>query len=57
MKTEAPSYDRDYEATAPPGRSASRDESRPIAGFTLTLFVVAELLCTGALVASLILWI
>jgi hypothetical protein len=42
MKTEAQSQDRDHEATT--GRSR------------LALFVVVDLLCTGALVASLILW-
>ena len=42
MKTEAHSQDRDNEATT--GR------------FPLALFVVAELLCTGALVASVVLW-
>jgi hypothetical protein len=42
MKTEDQSQDRDREATA--GR------------VPLALFVVAELLCTGALVASVILW-
>jgi hypothetical protein len=43
MKTEAQPQDRDREATT--GR------------FPLVLFVVAELLCTGALVASAILWL
>ena len=43
MNTEAQSQDRDREATT--GR------------FPLALFVVAELLCAGVLVASLILWI
>jgi hypothetical protein len=42
MKTETQSQDRDREATT--GR------------FPLALFVVAELLCTGALIASVILW-
>jgi hypothetical protein len=42
VKTEARSQDRDREATT--GR------------FPLALLVVAELLCTGALVASLLLW-
>ena len=41
MKTEAPSHNRDREATT--------DRSR------LTLFVVAELLCTGALIALVVL--
>ena len=41
MKTEAQSHNRDPELTT--GR------------FRLTLFVVAELLCTGALVAWLVL--
>jgi hypothetical protein len=42
MKTDTQSQDRDREATT--GR------------FPLALFVVAELLCTGVLVASVILW-
>jgi hypothetical protein len=42
MKTEAPSHNRDLEATT--GR------------FRLGLFVVAELLCTGALVALVVLY-
>jgi hypothetical protein len=42
MTTETQSQDRDREATT--GR------------FPLVLFVVVELLCTGALVASVILW-
>jgi hypothetical protein len=42
MKTEAQSRNRDREATT--------------ARFPLALFVVVELLCTGALVASVILW-
>jgi hypothetical protein len=42
MNTETQSQDRDRKATN--GR------------FPLALFVVAELLCTGALVASVILW-
>ena len=42
MSTEAQSQDRDREATT--GR------------FPLAWFVVCELLCTGALVASVILW-
>jgi hypothetical protein len=49
MKSEAPSRDR--EATAPPGGMATGDESQPTGRFTLALFVVAELLCTGALIA------
>lgn len=43
MKPETQSQDRDREATT--GR------------FPLALFVVAELLCTGVLVAAVILWI
>ena len=43
MKTEAQSRNRDREATT--------------ARFRLALFVVAELLCTGVLVVSVILWI
>jgi hypothetical protein len=48
MKTEAQSKDRDREATT--GRFPTTDR------FPLALFVVVELLCTGALVASVILW-
>jgi putative copper export protein len=43
-RTQSQSQDRDREATT--GRFP-----------TLALFVVAELLCTGVLVASVILWI
>jgi hypothetical protein len=42
MKIEAQSQDRNREATT--------------RRFPLALFIVAELLCTGALVASVILW-
>jgi hypothetical protein len=42
VKTEAHSQDQDREATT--GR------------FPLALFVVAELLCSGALIGSVILW-
>ena len=49
MKTDGPS--NDLEATAPPGGRAIRDESQPTGRFTLAVFVVAELLCTGALIA------
>jgi hypothetical protein len=42
VKTEAQSEDRDREATT--GR------------FPLALFVVAEVLCTGALIGSVLLW-
>ena len=42
MEAESKSQDRDREATT--GR------------FPLALFVVAELLCTGVLVASVLLW-
>jgi hypothetical protein len=42
VETEAQSQDRDREATT--------------VRFPLALFVVAELLCTGALIASVILW-
>jgi hypothetical protein len=41
-ETQSQPRDRDREATA--------------GGFPLALFVVVELLCTGALVASVILW-
>ena len=44
MTTETQSQDRDRDREATTGR------------FPLALFVVVELLCTGALVASVILW-
>ncbi len=44
MTTEAQSQDHDRDREATTGR------------FPLALFVVAELLCTGALIGSLILW-
>ena len=47
MQTEAKSQDRDREAT-------SRRFS--IGGFSIGVFVVAELLCTGALIAGLVIW-
>ena len=50
MKTDGPSNDRDRQATAPPGGMA-RDESQPTGRLTFAVFVVAELLCTGALIA------
>lgn len=50
MKTDGPSNDRDREATAAHGGSATGDESQPIGRFPLAVFVVAELLCTGALI-------
>ena len=51
MKTDDPSNDRDREATAPPGGMATRDESQSTGRLNLAVFVVAELLCTGALIA------
>ena len=51
MKTGGPSNDPDRGATAPPGGMATRDESQPPERLTLAVFVVAELLCTGALIA------
>lgn len=45
MKTETHSQPQDRDREATTGR------------FPLALFVVAELLCTGVLVASVILWI
>jgi hypothetical protein len=51
MKTNGPSNDRDRQATAPPGVMAARDESQPTGRLTFAVFVVAELLCTGALIA------
>jgi hypothetical protein len=44
MKTETQSQSQDRDREATTGR------------FPLALFVVVELLCTGALVASVILW-
>jgi hypothetical protein len=46
METEAQSQDRDRD----------RDREETTRRFPLALFVVAELLCTGALVASLLIW-
>jgi hypothetical protein len=37
-------------------QSQGRDREATTGRFPLALFVVAELLCTGALVASVILW-
>jgi hypothetical protein len=44
--------------TEPQSQSQSKDRDREAmtGRFPLALFVVAELLCTGALVASVILW-
>ena len=55
MKTDGPTNDRDREATCPPGGMATRDESQPTGRLTFAVFVVAELLCTGALVAWVVL--
>ena len=55
MKTDGPSNDRDRQATAPPGGMATRDEAQPTGRLTFSVFVVAELLCTGALVAWVVL--
>ena len=52
---DAPSSDREREPTAPPGGMATRDEGKPTDRFPLALLVVAELLCTGALVAWVVL--
>ena len=51
MKTNGPSNDLDREAAAPPGGMAIRDESQPTGRFTFTVYLGAELLCTGALIA------
>jgi hypothetical protein len=51
MKTDGPTNDRDREATASPGGIADGDESQPTGRLNLAVFVVAELLCTGALIA------
>jgi hypothetical protein len=48
MKTGTQSQSQQHEATA--SRFSTTDR------FPLALFVVVELLCTGALVASVILW-
>jgi hypothetical protein len=45
MKSEAPSQDR----------PATRDESERTSRLTVAVFVIAELLCTGALIAWLVL--
>jgi hypothetical protein len=45
MQSEAPSQDR----------AATHDESERSRRFTLALFVIVELLCTGALIAWLLL--
>jgi hypothetical protein len=45
MKSEAPSHDR----------AATRDESERTSRFSFAVFVLAELLCTGALIAWLVL--
>ena len=48
MKTETQSQ--------PESQDRDRDREATTGRFPLALFVVAELLCTGALVASVILW-
>jgi hypothetical protein len=55
MKIHGPSNDRDRQATTSPGGMATRDETQPTGRLTFAVFVVAELLCTGALVAWLVL--
>jgi hypothetical protein len=45
MKSEAPSHDR----------TETRDESERTSRFTFAVFVIAELLCTGGLIAWLVL--
>jgi hypothetical protein len=50
MKIELSSHDRDRDATGPAGAVATRDQSQ-LTGRSLALFVVAELLCIGALIA------
>jgi hypothetical protein len=45
MKSEAPSHDR----------AATGDENERTSRFTFAVFVIAELLCTGALIAWLVL--
>jgi hypothetical protein len=51
MRTDGPSNERDRQATAPPGGTATHDESQPTGRLTFAVFVVAELLCTGAFIA------
>ena len=50
MKIEAQSQSQDRDCEATPGRFSATGR------FSLALFVVVELLCTGALIASVILW-
>jgi hypothetical protein len=50
MMTEAQSQSQDRDREATTGRFSTTGR------FPLALFVVVELLCTGALVASVILW-
>jgi hypothetical protein len=45
MKSDAPSHDH----------AATRDESERTSHFTFAVFVIAELLCTGTLIAWLVL--
>jgi hypothetical protein len=55
MKTDGPSNDLDREATARPGGMAIRDKSQPTGRITFAVFVLAELVCTGALIAWVVL--
>jgi hypothetical protein len=49
--TEASFPDRDGEATAPAPGARARHEKEPTSRFLLGLFVLAELLCFGVLIA------
>jgi hypothetical protein len=53
-QSQSQSQDRDREATT--GRFPTTGRFSTTDRFPLALFVVVELLCTGALVASVILW-
>jgi hypothetical protein len=55
MKTDDQSDDGDRAASAPSGGVATGDESQPTGRFPLALFVMAELLCAGALIAWVVL--
>ena len=55
MRTDAQSDDGDRAGSAPPGGLATRDESQPTGRFPLALFVMADLLCTAALIAWVVL--
>jgi hypothetical protein len=56
MMTEAQSQSQDRDREAATGRFPTTGRFSTTDRFPLALFVVVELLCTGALVASVILW-